>query len=439
MRVDGVRPHGEVRRMESNHLFEVALGLQSPWHVVEVSFAPAPRVGERGLLRLRLDFGRGSRFPCVECAAPCPVHDTRVYEWRHRDFFEHEARLEARVPRTRCEVHGVRNVQVHWGRPGSGFTLLFEALVLPLAKEMPVAAAARLLGEHDTRLWRLVTFHVKDARKRVDMKEVRALVVDETSQAKGHEYVSIFVEPGEKEARVLYATQGRDHSVFTRFRQDVEEHGGDVGKIRDVCMDMSAAFRKGAAETMPKAHVTYDPFHVTKLAGEGVDEVRRREQAREGGAALKGTRYTWLKNPENLTGDQYARLLRLSDLNLDTITAYHMRLNLREVWRSGSMKAARRVLGKWTGWVMRASGPGKDGMPSPLDPMRSVAKTIREHMRGILNYYRRRLTSGVIEGFNSIVQAARARARGYRNPETFKTMIYLIGGRLQFNLPIPTH
>jgi transposase len=425
--------------MDSTRLFEVALGLQTPWHVVDVSFEPPKAVGARGVLRLRLDFDAGSRFPCPECAVPCAVHDTRPYEWRHRDFFEHEAYLEARVPRTRCGKHGVLNIRVHWGRPGSGFTLLFEALVMPLAKEMPMAAVARVLGEHDTRLWRVVNFHVTDARTRVDMKGVCSMVVDETSQARGHEYVSLFVEPCEKKPRVLFVTPGRDHTTFTRFRRDFKEHGGAVTRVRDVCMDMSGAFRKGAKETLPRAHITYDPFHVHKLVSEAVDEVRRAEQKGDDGGALKGTRFTWLKNPEDLTVEQAAKLVGLSELNLATVTAYHMRLNLREAWKAGDAAQARRVLGQWCGWVNRASRPARDGTPSVLEPMRRVARTIRDHMRGILNYYRRRLTSAVIEGFNSIVQAARARARGYRSSTTFQTMIYLIGGRLQFNLPMATH
>ena len=82
-----------------------------------------------------------------------------------------------------------------------------------------------------------------------------------------------------------------------------------------------------------------------------------------------------------------------------------------------------------------ASRPGKDGTPSLLEPMAGVARMIKKHTKGILNYFRKRLTSGVIEGLNSFLQAARARARGYANPETFQTMIYLLAGRLKFNLP----
>lgn len=102
----------------------------------------------------------------------CRVHDSDVKSWRHLDFFEHQAHLTARVPRVRCPEHGVRQVAPPWARPGSGFTLLFEALVMALAKEMPVNAIAGLVGEHDTRLWRIVHHYVDAARAREDLCEV---------------------------------------------------------------------------------------------------------------------------------------------------------------------------------------------------------------------------------------------------------------------------
>ncbi len=128
--------------MRDTDLFQQALGLQAPWRVAECSF-------EQRRLELRIDFDKGARFACPECAADgCPVHDTETKTWRHLDFFEHEAYLTARVPRVRCAEHGVHQVAVPWARPQSGFTLLFEALVMALAKQMPVHAIAALVGEH---------------------------------------------------------------------------------------------------------------------------------------------------------------------------------------------------------------------------------------------------------------------------------------------------
>ena len=111
-----------------------------------------------GRLDLYVDFPRGSRFACAQCGREgCAVHDTKEETWRHLDFFQHRTLLHARVPRATCPECGVRKVATPWARAGSGFTLLFEAFVLTLAKAMPIANAARLLGrivEHY--VWRAV-------------------------------------------------------------------------------------------------------------------------------------------------------------------------------------------------------------------------------------------------------------------------------------------
>jgi transposase len=421
--------------MDYLKLFEAALGLTPPWKIDKVSFDPKAEGG--GAVEIRLTFPRGSRFACPECQSPCPAHDTHEQRWRHLNFFQYRAYLVADIPRVDCGTHGVRTFSgVSWAREGSGFTLLFEALVMLVARDMPVAALARMVGEHDTRLWRLIRAHVDEAREAVDMQAVNALVVDETSRAKGHDYVTLFVEPKE-ESRVLFVADGRKSDTFEAFCGDLRAHGGEPERVKDVCMDMSEAFQKGAAEQLPQAAVTFDRFHVMKLVGEAVDQVRRLERAEQ--PELKNSRYAFLKNPANLSGGQFERLLRLSELNLKTMKAYHMRLNVQEAWTRRSARTAGRLLREWCGWVRRAARPPKGQAKSGLEPMARVAQTIREKLRGILNYFRRRLTSGVIEGINSMVQAARARARGYRSAETFKAMIYLIAGRLHFNLPALTH
>jgi len=431
--------------MHTNALFEAALGLSAPWKVISIEFeqgAPA----SRGQLEIRLDFERGGQLPCPECGALCKAHDTDEQTWRHLDFFEHTCHLVARVPRVGCQEHGVLKVHVPWARPGSGFTLLFEALVMALAPEMPMAALARLVREHDTRLWRIVKWHVADARSRVDMSDVDQLVVDETSQAKRKSFVSIFLEPKryddegslERAARVLYVAKSKSKQVFHEFAQDLIEHGGHPWSIREVCMDMCAPYMQGVAETMPRASITFDRFHVMKMVNAAVDDARRREVKTR--PELKRTRLDWLLSPSRLSTRRRERVESLSQRNLLTAKAYQMRLTLAELWDHASVARARRHLRSWCAWVKRATKPPEDdGAVWVLERMRRVAQSVREHEDGILRYVASRLTSGVIEGVNSLAQAARARARGYRNVETFKTMIYLIAGRLQFDLQPATH
>ncbi|HKM81868.1 MAG TPA: helix-turn-helix domain-containing protein, partial [Candidatus Acidoferrum sp.] len=163
--------------MRDTDLFQLALGLQSPWTVTRSEFAV-----EDGRLDLYVDFPRGSRFACAECGREgCAVHDTKDETWRHLDFFQHRTLLHARVPRVSCPDCGVRKVATPWARAGSGFTLLFEAYVLALAKTMPIANAAKRLGEHDTRLWRIVEHYVWRAVEALDLSQVRRIAADETS------------------------------------------------------------------------------------------------------------------------------------------------------------------------------------------------------------------------------------------------------------------
>lgn len=431
--------------MDTTKLFELALGLRPPWKVESTEFRRAEPKG-RGRLDIRIDFERGGELPCPECKKPCKAHDTDEQSWRHLNFFEHETYLIARMPRVNCEEHGVLKVEAPWARPGSGFTLLFEAYVMAFAGEIPMAVLARMVGEHDTRLWRIVKRHVEEARERVEMKEVASVVVDETSRAKRHSYVSIFLEPKKLDedgevtspARVLFVTEGRSHEAFHGFLADLSGHGGDPKRVKDVCMDMSPAYMRGAAETLPWAAVTFDRFHVMKLVGEALDDARRREHDER--PELKRSRYAWLKNPSNLSSSQREQIERLSAMNLLTAKAYQMRLNLQGLWSRLTPASAAKYLTRWCNWVARTTKkPADPEQPWVLQAMNRTAKTLREHAQGVLNYFRLRLTSGVIESINGLAQAARARARGYRNVETFKTIIYLIAGRLRFDLPAVTH
>ena len=185
--------------MVPEELFSLALGLVPPWLVEHVTFTV-----EEKRLDLHINFPKGSRFACPVCGEECPVHDTREHTWRHMDFFQHEAYLHARVPRVKCPEHGVHQIPVPWAREGSHFTLLFEALIMTLVREMPVLTVARLIGETDTLLWRVIDHYVPEARATVDMANVHAVGVDETSSRRGHDYITLFVDLEAK--RLLFAT-----------------------------------------------------------------------------------------------------------------------------------------------------------------------------------------------------------------------------------------
>ena len=211
------------------------------------------------------------------------MHDRLPRSWRHLDFFQYEAWLHAEVPRVSCAACGkTTQLGVPWARQGSGFTLLFEALALTMCRDLPVRQTARALRVGDKKLWRRIEHYVTEARKKQDMSQVRIVGIDETSLRRGHDYVTVVHDLDAK--RLLFCTEGCDHQTIQSFAQDLHAHGGEAAAIAHACMDMSAAYLKGSAAYLPNALVSYDRFHVVKLAGEAMDDVRteewRTEQAR---------------------------------------------------------------------------------------------------------------------------------------------------------------
>jgi transposase len=403
----------------TQRVFELGLGLTPPWHVVRIAFDPAAK-----RLEVHLDFEKGSRWKCPDCEVlECPVHDTVDKEWRHLNFFQHEAYLHARVPRVRCQEHGVLLVGVPWARAGSGFTLLFEALLMAMMEEMPVKATGQLVGEHDTRLWRVLLHYVDQARAQEDHSEVTKVGVDETSHKRGQSYVTLFADLDR--AKVLFATPGRDQETVARFKADLLAHGGHAEQIREFSADMSPAFKAGIETNFESASLTLDKYHVTQLVNAMVDEVRRVEQ--QSTTDLKKSRYLWLKNPSNLTTHQRQWLRGLRRRCRQTARAYEYKLNFTELWDQ-PQELAEIFLIDWCESALRTRMPA-------LDALRTLACTVVDHCEGILRWFQTRINNGVMEAINSLVRAAKRRARGYRTDRNYIAMIYIIAGKLSFNLP----
>jgi transposase len=401
-----------------NHeiLFSAALMIQEPLYVSKVEFDK-----ETGELHIHIDFRKGSKFKCQICATEgLSVHDTHEMTWRHLNFFQYKTFIHYRNPRSNCPDHGVHLVEAPWGAHGTGFTLLFEALVMQLAKHMAVSNIANLVDENDTRLWRVIRRHTNLARAVADYSNVKHVGIDETSSKKGHNYITVFVDMDE--SRVIYVTEGKDANTISEFKDEMPHHNCIPDQIIAISSDMSPAFKKGVEESFPWSDVTYDKFHVIKLMNESLDKVRRLEQATK--PILKSSRYLWLSNAKTLTIKRIQQLESLKKENLKTAKAYQLKITLQDIYANATSKEEASVmLKKWYQWAVRCR----------LEPIKIFAKTVKKHWDGILNYFDSGLTNAVLEGINSIIQNVKARARGYRNIQNFITMVYLLAGKLTYN------
>jgi transposase len=399
-------------------LFGLALGITEPVYIDEIVFDNA-----EGELHIHMNFRQGGRFSCPECGeAGLPVYDTVDKTWRHLNFWQYKTYIHLRTPRTECPQCGKRLWIPPWGRRQSGFTLLFEAFTMALAKEMPVSRIGELVGEHDTRIWRIVRFHVNRAYAQKNYARVTKAGCDETSSRKGHNYVTVFADMDSSE--VIFATKGKDSSTVKAFAEELPRHDAQPGQIQEVTIDMSAAFIAGVGEHLPGASITFDKFHVIQALNKAQDEVRRTEQKQN--PLLTRSRYIWLKNPENLTAKQKEQLETLRYENLRTAKVYQMKLTFQDIYRTiREPEAAEAAIKKWLSWAVR----------SRLEPIKRFAQTVKTHFEGIMRYFTSRLTSGAMEGINSRIQEIKRRARGFRNIDNFITMIYLEAADLKLELP----
>ena len=399
-----------------NKIFESALGISEPWYIKGVDFD-----AEQKNLSIHIDFVAGSRFSYPGIEGVHPVHDTQIKHYRHLNFFQHECYLEVRTPRVKLPDGKVALLEPEWAGKLSGFTLLFEALVLMLARQMPFAAVARIVGESWHRVYAICAKYVELAVDAADLSDVRAVAIDETSCQRGHDYLTLVADAEQR--KVIFVTDGRDAKTVESFAEHLASHGGDASHIDSASIDMSPAFIKGVTNHLPNARITFDKFHVIAHASTAVDKMRRAEQKTD--PDLKGLRWALLKDRRNLNANQSADLDALIShvTTKRTARAWLYREQLREILDRKQIKVVSILLTQWCTNVMR----------SKVEPMKEVAKMIRSHFDGIVAWAQTRQTNGFLEALNGLFQAAKRKARGYTSIHTMRTVIFLIAGKLDFN------
>jgi len=394
-------------------LFEAALGISAPWAVGAVEFDEAAK-----LLTVPVDFKPGTRFKVSGHEGLHPVHDTVVKTYRHLNFFQHECRLQVRTPRVKLPNGSVRLVEPDFAGRLSGFTLLFEALVLMLAQQMPFAAVARIVGESAYRCMEVCNRYVEMALGLADFGNVTSLAIDETSRARGHAYVTLAADAQAR--RVIFVTEGRDAKTIEALAADLLAHGCPPEQITSVRIDMSRAFIKGVSSELPNAQITFDKFHVVGHANSAVDKTRRIEQRTD--KSLKGMRWTLLRDVFGLKPAAGAMLHGLITAPKLTARACIYKEQLRDLLDRKQINVMRDSLLHWCVCVMR----------SKVEPMKEVAGLVRRHLEGIVAWAQTRQTNGFLEAINGLFQAAKRRARGLTRLSTIKTVIFLIAGKLDF-------
>lgn len=402
--------------MNDRKLYEQILGIPQPWYVEEVALRL-----DQGEIEVRVA-GPAAVEQCPECGKRCSRYDSAERRWRHLDTCQYRTILVAAVPRVDCDEHGVRQVRVPWAEERSRFTALFEALVIDwLQATESIAAVAKGL--------RLSWDEVSGIRARAVVRGMRrrgraplpaSVGVDETSIRRGHEYITVVNALGQ--ARVLEVIDDRTQASLDAFWSQYDAN--ELKVIESVAMDMWAAYIASTRKHLPMADekIVFDKFHIMKHLGDAVDKVRRQEHRTlraAGDDRLARTRYLWLTHPERLEGEARERIEKLRNGALRTARAFRYKEHASRLWGYVRRGMAERLWKQWLRGALRCH----------LEPIRRVARMIRDYWYGVINAATSDVTNAMSESVNAQIQRIKKRACGFRSRPRFReAILFHLGG-----------
>lgn len=366
---------------------------------------------------------------CNTCQRRCSGYDTQAPRlWRHLSLGNLRIWLRYAPRRTNCtHCKTIRVEHLPWAYPNTGFTTAFEELCAYLAQVTDWTSVTKLLGID----WRTVGVIVgRVVERKLDpfrLEGLRRIGVDEFSYRKRHRYLTIIVDHDSR--KVVWTGEGKGAVALARFFAEIGPEACQL--LEAVTMDMSAGYRRAVLDHAPQATIVFDRFHVQKLAGEAVDEVRRQivreADDSELARAIKRSRWPLLKNAEDTTEKDERKLSDIEQTYKPLYRAYLLKEALRLALSRKQPWRARRDLLEWIGWAAR----------SRLDPFKRLAKTIRKHLDGIVAYIELQLTNGLVEGINAKSRMISRRAYGFHSAHALMAMIMLCSGGIMLSPALP--
>lgn len=404
-------------------MMEGSLGLEEPWYVESAEFSDE---------RQRIDIYVGIRplaaFVCPECggAAVRDGYEPDERIWRHGDCMFYPTYVHCRRPRVKCPTCGVRQINAPFERKGSRFTTYFEGYAMMLMADMPRAKAARLLRCDEKSMASMLSYWVGKAVDERSLGDVARLALDETSFRRGHSYVTVAVDADGR--RVIDVEEGRDKEAVASFCGKLRAKGGSPEAIVAVTSDMSKSYCPAIAENFPNATHVIDKFHVKQTVTNAMDEVRKEEQKEvEDKKELFRKRKLFFKPSAALTREQAEEIAALSRKFPKTGRAFRIIACFDDFYRSRSVTEAETAFKRLYSWMRRCR----------LGPMKKAGETLMAHKDKIMAYFKDHITNAISEGINSLIQAAKRKARGFHTFEGFAAMIYLVAGKLELATPNP--
>jgi transposase len=370
---------------------------------------------------------KAHRSRCGICGRKSPGYDPGhgIRRWRSPDISDLEVWLEAPAPRVKCAEHGVTVASVPWARHGSGFTLRFEDMVTWLAVGAPktiVSAWMRIawktVGDIASRVYDSLSGKIED---RFD--NLINIAIDETSYKKGHRYLTVIAN--NDTGHIIWVKEGHGKKALDDFFMGLTEE--QRASIRVVSADGARYIAESVKEHCPNAVRCLDPFHAVKWVNEALDALRRRlrkENANKvrGGAEatestaqnIGGSRYAYLKNPEDLTEAQRVQLELTVELDKELTRGYKLKEMFRSIFKL-PYEEAMEMLKRWISWAQRCR----------LPEFMELCRKVKRHIEAIKKTLELKQSNARIEALNNVIKVISRMAYGFRNIGNLISMIML--------------
>ena len=369
---------------------------------------------------------RGSAAICSRCHQPAPGYDQlgeRRFEfiplWGFLVFLLYVMR---RVDCRRCGAVVVE--EVPWGDGKRTLTKAYMLFLARWARRLSWKETAAAFRTSWDKVFDAVEYVVTFGLAHRELGQIDAIGVDEIQYAKGHKYLTLVYQIDLDITRLLWVGKERTIESFQGFFTTI---GAEVAsQIVFVCSDMWEPYLQVIREKCSEALHILDRFHIVAKMNKALDEVRAEESRRmhrEGRLpVLKKSRWLLLKREENLGEEQRFRLRDLLRYNLKTVRAYLLKEAFQQLWDYNSAAWAGKFLDEWCRQTMR----------SRIDPMKKIARSLRQHRELILNYFRAQklISSGVVEGLNNKAKVTMRKSYGFRTFHVLEMALYHSLGKL---------
>jgi len=324
--------------------------------------------------------------------------------------------IQLPVQRVQCLCcNAIRQVKIRFAQQRRSYTKAFERYVLALSRHMTILDVAKHLGVSWDVIKDIQKRYLSKKYKRIRLKHVTHIAIDEISIGKGHRYLTVVLDL--KTGAVIFVGDGKGSDALTPFWKRLNYAKAE---IKAVAIDMSPAFIAAVLENLPEATLVFDHFHVIKLYNDKLSKLRRAIQNEAEGPlqkrVLKGTRWLLLKNRHNLNEqkNEKERLDEALKLNKPLATAYYLKEDLKRVWLQVCKVDAKEILDEWI----------KKARSTSITILKKFANTLASHSFGILNHYDYQISTGPLEGTNNKIKTLQRQAYGFRDAEFFKLKIY---------------